>query len=366
MNGPVPRLSAVYDVFGDGRLAVKLGFSKYVYNPATNISNALNPLSLTTTRYTWDGTLPAGFPAVPYVRDPAKVVSVTGGANRTMDPSLHLPHVDEYTAGLDQQLGKDSVLRLTFARKFERDKWQNFNSAIPYGAYNIPVTFTDPGRDGTVGTADDRRLTVFNLEPAYRGLRKNLLVNNPDYSDGFVLYGGEFVKRPSNKWQVITGLDVMHFKSWAFGDGVASESSGVPQDPNNRTFNAGRNYWHWQYKLVGSYELPKGMTISSTFRALKGEPRGRTLNTPSLNQGVQTITVEPFGSFFLPSYGLLDTQFKKTFNIETGKLDVMFSGFNLFNKSTVLGVNSLTGAGFGTITSIIDPRVFKIGVNYGF
>ena len=60
-----PRTSLIYDVFGNGRTAVKLAWGRYVYN-AGSITNAastmagqVNPMSLTTTRYRWDGKLPS-------------------------------------------------------------------------------------------------------------------------------------------------------------------------------------------------------------------------------------------------------------------------------------------------------------------
>src|SRR5262245_5484613 len=69
-----PRTSLIFDVFGNGKTALKAAFGRYVYN-AGSITNAastmagqVNPMSLTTTRYcvstscgafqNWDGILP--------------------------------------------------------------------------------------------------------------------------------------------------------------------------------------------------------------------------------------------------------------------------------------------------------------------
>jgi hypothetical protein len=52
------------------------------------------------------------------------------------------------------------------------------NTAIPFSAYNIPVLFTDRGRD-FASTADDRVLTLYSLDRAYVGQRADLLTNDP-------------------------------------------------------------------------------------------------------------------------------------------------------------------------------------------
>jgi hypothetical protein len=46
-------------------------------------------------------------------------------------------------------------LRLTGIYSHDRDTYRIQNNLRPYGAYNIPITNRDPGRDGRPGTADD-------------------------------------------------------------------------------------------------------------------------------------------------------------------------------------------------------------------
>ncbi|MBI2149513.1 MAG: TonB-dependent receptor, partial [Acidobacteria bacterium] len=374
LNGVVPRLSLVYDIFGNGRTAIKASFSKYVYNAGT-ITNAnsmmagfVNRMARTIKRYTWDGTLP-------FVPDPSKLIRTTGGPNRTLDRNLELPVTDEYVAGIDQEVMRDMTLRFNFVRKFERNRMHLLNTAIPFSAYNVPVTFTDPGRDGRTGTTDDRPITVFNLDPAYRGFRADVLTNNPADSASFTTYNLEAVKRISNRWQLLTGFDISQYKTWRFasalGQDISSDTNGVPQDPNRLKYNAGVNYWHWQYKALGSYELPYGINFSASFRTTKGEPHGRTLNTPAslrLNQGTLALTVEPNGTFFYPTVNILDLRFAKgiTLGESWGKLEGLLDLFNVNNSSAVLSRNNLTGASFGNVLTTVNPRIARLGVRWTF
>jgi hypothetical protein len=372
LNGVSPRIGLVYDIFGNGRTAIKLSFGKYVYNAGT-ITNAnsmmagfVNRMAKTTKRYTWtDGVLP-------FVPGPNnRLLSTTGGPNRQLDPDLHLPHTDEYVAGIDQQVTRDMTIRFNYVRKFERDRMKIQNTAIPFSAYNIPVSFLDRGRD-FASPADDRMLTLYSLDRAYVGLRSDLLTNDPANSSDFLTYNIEAVKRLSSKWQLLTGFDVTRYKTWsiatAIGQDIATDSGGVPQDPNRLIYNNGLNYWHWQYKALGNYELPHGLNFSASWRITKGEPYGRTLNTTGLNQGTISLTVEPTGTFFYDTVNLIDLRFAKSLNLgeSWGKLEGLLDVFNVNNSSAVLGRSNQTGTTYGQVLTTVNPRIARLGVRWSF
>jgi hypothetical protein len=384
-NAFVPRLSTVIDIFGNGKTAIKFAFGKYVYN-AGSITNAnstlagfVNPMSLTTKRYRW-----AGEPlTLPFVPGPTNtLISTTGGVNRRLDPNLELPYTIEYMGGLDQEIMRDMTARFTFVRKFERNRYQLLNTAIPIEtAYPTPVSFTDIGRDGRTGTSDDQVLTLFGRNPAFAGLRADLLTNDPANSASFTTYNMELVKRFSQKWQMLSGFDINHYKTWRFaaanGSDMQMDTTGRAQDPNLLRFNNGLNYWHWQYKALGSYELPFGITTAATVRITKGEPYGRTVNTPAalLNQGTLNLRVEPIGSSFYPTVKILDLRAAKSFTLgeNWGKLEALLDVFNVNNSSAVLAVNNQTGFDnvrqrptFGLVQQTLNPRIARLGVRWTF
>jgi hypothetical protein len=326
----------------------------------------VNRMAKTTKRYTWtDGVLP-------FVPGPNnRLLSTTGGPNRQLDPDLHLPHTDEYVAGIDQQVTRDMTIRFNYVRKFERDRMKIQNTAIPFSAYNIPVSFLDRGRD-FASPADDRMLTLYSLDRAYVGLRSDLLTNDPANSSDFLTYNIEAVKRLSSKWQLLTGFDVTRYKTWsiatAIGQDIATDSGGVPQDPNRLIYNNGLNYWHWQYKALGNYELPHGLNFSASWRITKGEPYGRTLNTTGLNQGTISLTVEPTGTFFYDTVNLIDLRFAKSLNLgeSWGKLEGLLDVFNVNNSSAVLGRSNQTGTTYGQVLTTVNPRIARLGVRWSF
>ena len=228
-------------------------------NANSMMAGFVNPMARTVKRYRWDGTLP-------FVPNPANLLSTQGGANRALDPDLELPYTDEFVVGLDQQLRSGTAVRFNYVRKLERNRMKLQNTAIPFDAYNIPTSFTDRGRD-FASTADDRVLTLYSLDRAYVGRRADVLMNDPLFTADYATYNVEVVKRLSGKSQVLTGFDVSHYDTWGFASAISQDIAtdtggfGVPQDPNRLTYNNRQDYWHWQYKFLGSYELPWQISI---------------------------------------------------------------------------------------------------------
>ena len=369
LNGLVPRASVVYDVFGTGRTAIKLAYGRYSYNAGT-MTNAnsmmagfVNPMARTTRRYRWDGTLP-------FVPNPANLLSTTGGPNRTLDPDLSLPYTDEFVAGIDQQLRSDTTVRFNYVRKLERNRMVLRNTAIPFEAYNIPVQVLDRGRD-FASAADDRFLSLYSLDRQYVGRRADLLTNDPAHKSDFATYNVEIVKRLSNKSQLLTGFDVSSYETWSFASAISQDiatdtTGGPPQDPNRKQYNNYLDYWHWQYKALGSYQLPYGIDFSGSIRVTKGEPYGRTLNVAGLTQGSVTLTVEPMGTFFYPTVRLVDLRFAKRIPVGRGRLEGLLDVFNLTNSPAILSTNNQTGATYGNVLTTVNPRIARLGVRWAF
>src|SRR5262245_65945463 len=57
-NNPVPRLALIYDMFGDGKTAVKFSYGRFSNNPADGLSNTAQDNDLKTATYSSNGTLP--------------------------------------------------------------------------------------------------------------------------------------------------------------------------------------------------------------------------------------------------------------------------------------------------------------------
>src|SRR6185312_5918484 len=94
-------------------------------------------------------------------------------------------------------------------RKRTMDIQQTVNVAQPWEAFNIPVTFTDPGRPGFPSS----QITVYGLDRAYLGSVQNLQTNNPTRIDNILGYSFGLTKRYSSRWLSNAGLDILNYKT---------------------------------------------------------------------------------------------------------------------------------------------------------
>ena len=167
----VPRVSAVYDLTGEGRVAVRASYGRYIggssgasANPGQNAAD-VNPNAIITRTYSnWDGR-------IPYVPIPANLTTTAGGGtNRSIDPDLKGPYVDEYTAGLDLGLSRVLTVQFNYVRKIDG----NGNKSHQPGAAVRRLYRDDDRRRSRpattrTGTADDQTLTrLLGAEHAIR------------------------------------------------------------------------------------------------------------------------------------------------------------------------------------------------------
>src|SRR4029453_548103 len=102
-----PRLSFIYDLTGNGKVALKASYGRYaaagsgVNDASGPVANSVNPATARTNTYRWTR-------AIPYTPNGADLQSVSGGrGDRRLDPGLDAQGMDEYTGGVDLGLSKD-------------------------------------------------------------------------------------------------------------------------------------------------------------------------------------------------------------------------------------------------------------------
>ena len=80
-----------------------------------------------------------------------------------------------------------------------------------------------------------------------------------------------------------------------------------------------------------------------------------------------TIVAEKPGTYYLPSFSLINLRAQKDFVIKgTLRLHVMFNVFNLAGANTVTGVNMNTGPWFNQPTDHLGARVVRLSTRFTF
>lgn len=371
----VPRISAVYDITGEGRLAVRGSYGRYVggssgasANPGPGADN-VNPNAIITKTYSnWDGT-------IPYVPVAANLTSTSGGGtNRSIDLDLKGPFVDEYTAGVDVGLNRTMTVQFNYVRKIDGNGNMSINEALPYEAYTVSTTGVDPGPDNRAGTADDQTLTIWSVPRTYPGFGQNVeRIVQATGNNRYHAMGVTFNKQYSDNWSFLASFDADYRDLRDNAPRNPNEALYGPQSGNISGSNTGTgNYqaaapsWNYAMRFSGSYMLPWNITYASSLLMQSGDYFFREVQIrDALNANV-AIRVDPQAGRY-PWTKIWDNRFSKrikTWGSQTleGELNI----YNTLNLNTITGQTNRNGSTYLQPTDIIAARVMKIGVKYRF
>jgi Carboxypeptidase regulatory-like domain/TonB-dependent Receptor Plug Domain len=368
-----PRLSGIVDLTGKGRTAVKASAARYYETIGTGTPSGLSPNGTISQTFNWNDlngdlifqngeqgaltntTVPATFETLALTRD----------------PNLKRPYRNEYTIGIDHELIRNLRLSATYIRVQERDNVTNVELSVPFDAYTA-ISVREQGRDGRLGTDDDRDITVYNENlPLQTHVTQQR--NDDRVAQRADVFEVTATKRYSNRWMLLAGY------TWSKVD--VERTSVV--NPNAALVNAsgrsgGREH---QFKMTGSYELPYGVMLGGNFRLESGAFVTRTVQIAGLNQGNVTVNAEPRGSVTLDTLPTIDLRIGKVFRLGANTFEVDMDAFNITNENTVFDVRAgsnlqtvrVGGTGetrvipqFLSPTGILGPRILRFNVTYRF
>ncbi len=366
-----PRFSAVYDVAGDGKTALKFSAGRYYYMISTGTPNNVNPNFSVSRQYAWnDANHDLRFQNGEQTGTPIQA----GGLTTSFDKDFKRPYTNEFTAGADRELMPNVKLSTVFTWRDERYPQASLNTAAPLDTW-VLVNRADPGPDGLTGTADDGSFSYYN-----RTLSGTQTVITNDAKQKQTYRGVEVTvnKRFTSRWQALAGYTYSRAKV---------RNMSVSTNPNDFMNAAGpiaEDRPH-QLKISAAYMLPYDVYVAGNYRLQSGPPVTRQVNAPlSFGGGSVNVFVEPRGSHRLDPLRTIDFRAAKTFRLGAGReLEANLDLFNLTNANTVWEVRTLSGrinvrqngdpAGalnnipqFLSPAQILAPRIVRFGVAWRF
>lgn len=351
----VPRLAFVYDLFGNGKTALKWNASKYMQKQATGIINNVNPLRLNSEIRSWTD---ANGDRIPQLSEIGPSLGGLGrGATVRLDPDLRRPSQWEFTVGLDHQLSNTLAVAATYYRRSYYDLFTTINVALQPSDYT-PVTITNP--------LTAQPLTVFNQNLATRGRVDNLLTNSDALSSSYNGFEVTLNKRMANNFMLFGGFTLAAHKQC--GSGAASTN------PNDHINACGYDDFDSKYMLnvSGVYRLPAGFNVSGHLVHSTGKPLGRAFIVtraivPNLTQVNQTVALLPRGELRRPAWTLLDLRLSREFRLGRGtSFELLLDVFNLLNENSALQEVETIGTALGRISQNIDGRLVRLGAKFSF
>ncbi|HEX6162471.1 MAG TPA: hypothetical protein VFZ31_03835, partial [Vicinamibacterales bacterium] len=372
-----PRISAAYDLMGNGRTGLKFAVGRYYYVIASGggVLDGVNPNANYQEQYNWNDSNgdrrfqpgeQTGTPVITQARP--DLVSV--------DPNYSRPYTDEFTGGVDHELLPNLRLSIIGTHRVERDVLATSNPALPYDTFL--TTRADTGRDGVAGTADDSTFQFYNRTST--ATNRTHYTNDPSFRQTYNGVEISGTKRMSNNWQMLAGYTYSQTRQ---------KGLSVNTNPNNLINTTGPVTGQigdrpHQFKLSGTYILPwYDIGFGGNFNAQSGALITRQLTVAQTVGGNSTVNVEPLGSYRLPFRTSADMRVFKQVNFGNRSLDVSVDFHNITNSNTYWDARSLggtinlrqngdpTGAintvpQFGSPSQVYGPRNIRFNVAFRF
>jgi hypothetical protein len=388
-----PRFSTVFDVFGNGRTALKYSLNRYNQSRTTGIAADYNPLrSLTSSSLPWrdlnGDDIAQGFRTFNANGTVSNCVYQTPGCEidlTNLAPNFGVAALNEYGA-------YPRTWNLESALELQHEVMRGVSTSVAWFKGNFHNLTTTINRSYTV--ADYTPFTMYNPltgEPiqVYARTLQNRPTNNldtfdPDRERMYESFNWDFNLRPGRGITLFGGLSV---------ERQLDVACTAPDDPNTLRFCDDTENdipYRKSFKLSGTVPLKWGINASAVFQSNHGIASSRTI-VPTRGSTRYPSTCPapcPAGEIIMPSalfgqtsltvnlvdgdtvytdrINQLDLRIGKTFELARIRVTPSLEIFNVNNSDAIISYSSTnalnSGSSYLRPNSIMQPRMIGLNV----
>jgi len=396
-----PRAGAAYDLFGNGRTAIKGAIGRYVaFQNNAGIISANAPasrLSLTDQRAWAD----VNGDYIPQDNELGPSLNANFGTlvtTTTYSPDLltgNRPYSWQSSFQLQQDLSQGLALNVGYFRTWYGNQTVTRNRAVTAADFDR-YCITAPTNTLLPGGGGYQVCGLFDVKPAMVGRSDTLIDLASKYGDASQVFngvdvnltarlrGGRYVQAGvstgSTTWDTCYAND----RPDLLPEGRSTSDPRTSDFCNNSTAWSGGTQFKalvvmpvaWGILVSANYQnkAPISLPASASVSNVEIVPSlGRDLSACGTRTGAACTArpivnvVLPDTNYFEPRFHQLDLRFGRLFRL-SGRATVrpQVDIFNALNNSSVLGVITRLGPAFNLPIQVLDPRVVKFGVDVSF
>jgi hypothetical protein len=378
------RFAGAYDVFGNGKTALKANASKYIASAASGYTQNFNPMNYSTQTRAW-----VDFDRNKSILDNNGNIQfneVIGGTSNfgqltnRPDPDLERGYNWEYSTSVQHELMERVSVNAGFYRRqfYNLDVIDNQNLALtdwtPFGI----ATPTDPRLPLSGTPIEMFTLNTNRVGVATDNLRTFSTINRTTYN-GFELSAN--LRR--EKLLLFGGVNTERRAQTECDGNTTTTFNGSGRDnPNALRFCDSIPPFRTTFKMSAAYQLPWEFQLSGTFMAIPGPDvdanydvtatiAGRPIIGSTANATTIRVNLVEPNTLFLDYQNRLDLRVARSFRVDRYRIQGFADIFNVLNAGTVVRVNETFSANPATNAwltplALIDARYVRFGLQMSF